>query len=167
VLPYLVVGAFGADVRVGDSQACPVAYILVPQTGIGPFNNPVKEISVAIDDGPFELKGKLFRRDWGAFNACGERLTIRVRNIAAALSVKGPKIFEVKDKVVVELRGRPKVFVELGWHWREVSPERGEALMREIEEKPGPPTPSGWNMANDRRNLYYAPQCYEVSDRCP
>jgi hypothetical protein len=145
---------------------CTDVYLLDPMKFIGPSHDPMREISVSVDGQPFEVKGKLFNRDWGAFKACGSSVTLKFRHIVDGFSVKGPFIHERADKPILSLQGRKAVYFEMGSKWAEVSEERALKVKAEIDAKPGAPTVTGWEW-KDRRELYYSKDCQVKSERCP
>ncbi len=145
---------------------CTDVYLLDPMKFIGPSNDAMREISVSIDGQPFEVKGKLFNRDWGAFKACGSVVTLRFRHIRGGFRTIGPDIREDADKPVLHLTGRKAVYFEMGSKWAEVSEERALKVKAEIDAKPGAPTVTGWEW-KDRRELYYSKDCQVKSERCP
>lgn len=151
-----------------DSAApnCTDVYLLDPMKFIGPSNDPMREISVSVDGQPFEVKGKLFNRDWGAFKACGSTVTLRFRHILGGFRTIGPDIREGKVKPVLNLTDRKAVYFEMGSKWAEVSEERALKVKAEIDAKPGAPTVTGWEW-KDRRELYYSKDCQVKSERCP
>jgi hypothetical protein len=152
--------------KIADDNKCPTVYLLSPQGGIGSFNDPVWEVNISAIGSPKVTKGKLFRRDWGAFRSCEHQITINFRAISSALSMRGPRITEYKERYVLTLLGRSKVYFEMGRTWAEVPEKRGEETKLEIERQLGPPTVTGWDW-EDRRKLYYAPICLERSELCP
>jgi len=159
-----------AEVMPGESgkAGCTAVYILSTQGGMGAYNDAVKVVQVAVDAQPEQVRGKLFRRDWGAFEACGAEVALRFRTILQGTRGAGPIINEPRQTYRVKPGGRKRVFFELGFFtWKEVSEERGQRTKKEIEESIGPPALTGWEW-KDRRELYYSPRCRkEISEDCP
>ncbi len=145
---------------------CTDVYLLDPIKFIGPSHDPMTEVSVSVDGQPFEVKGKLFNRDWGAFKACGNTLAVRFRLILGGFRTAGPDIREHSKKPILQLTGRKAVYFEMGSKWAEVSEERALKVKAEIDAKPGAPTVTGWEW-KDRRELYYSKDCQVKSERCP
>ena len=152
-----------------DPGGCSAVYLLVQQGGIGPFFEPVREVSFSIDGSPFNVKGKLFRRDWGAFWACGKTLTLRFRNIIDGRSVSGASIHPFDRDFTLNVDGKRELYFVMGWRWREVSPESGKKALAEIIDHLGPPEATGW-LWPDRRDWIYGKgsKCaLEKSEQCP
>jgi hypothetical protein len=162
----LIRDAKAAPSAATHSVSCADVYLFDPRVGIGPFNDPVREVSISIDGGRFEAKGKLFRRDWGAFRVCGEAITLRFRSILRGRLEEGPDIRVHDTQPTLSLSGRATIYFEMGGRWREIDETRAMKIKAEIEERPGVRPNTGWEWV-DRRDLYYGPHCQQKSERCP
>jgi hypothetical protein len=158
------------------SPDCVDVYVVHPQPWIASPTS-YTEVATSIDGQPFVVRGKLPQHDWGAFVACGTRLTFRLRLIDDIRSIKGPRVSDKPKTATIELRGRSKIYFGLGkWKFKEVPPADAEEEIAFVNKRrrPGGQTvwsapAAGWEW-EDRRELVYGPgtMCaLEKSERCP
>ncbi|MGV3626133.1 MAG: hypothetical protein ACO1PN_00430 [Betaproteobacteria bacterium] len=152
-----------------DKPRCAEIILINPFVGWGVFNDPVVEVFASRDGAPFSSTGKLFRGDWGSFRFCGKSLNLRFRFLSNPRNVKGPKLQD-KGEYSIRIGNENRVYFQLLGKWGEVDVSSALELIDAINKRSGPPSPSGEDFGSDsldRRKLYYGPECYQKSERCP
>jgi len=170
LMGFLSAAAIAANVSEDTNKPrCAEVILINPFVGWGVFNDPVIEVFASRGGAPFSSAGKLFRGDWGAFRFCGESLNLRFRFLSNPRSVKGPKLQD-KGEYSIRIGNEDRVYFQLLGKWDEIDASRALELIDAINRRPGPPSPSGDDFGSeslDRRKLYYGPECYQKSERCP
>ena len=170
LIAFVSSAAMAADVSEDTGKPrCADIVLINPFGGWGRFNDPVVEVFASRDGAPFSSTGKLFRGDWGVFPFCGKSLNLRFRFLSNPRNVKGPKLQD-KGEYPIRIGNESRVYFQLLGKWDEIDAPSASELIDAINKRPGPPSPSGDDFGSeslDRRKLYYGPECYQKSERCP
>jgi hypothetical protein len=133
---------------------CPEIYLISPYYGFGSRADSTAEIFVqSAQSGDYELRGILFKADWGVFKHCSPAVAIKVRWLRSPGKSRAQKRVWDERPVSANLDGRSQLYFELGWKWGEVSESTGKALISEIEKKYSPSTIAGRDFERDRYGM--------------